>query len=98
MLKSRSISQRKSGLKNSIKHSSIHSHSKDKKSFSKKRYSEKRHPKNNLYKYDPKFFNKIKPDPPLLKVDVDLEDYFHLMNDDLDEVSKLEVTYKILKQ
>ena len=52
---------------------------------------------NNLYDYDPKYFKKIKPDPPLFVADVDQNDYQHLMNDDLDEISKLEVSYKILK-
>ena len=67
VLKSRSISQKKIGAKNSVRHehSSKRTHSKDKRSNSNKRYSERRHPRNNLYKYDPKFFNKINPDPPL---------------------------------
>ena len=39
---------------------------------------------NNLYDYDPKYFKKIKPDPPLFVADVDQNDYQHLMNDDLD--------------
>ena len=48
-----------------MKNSKRHSHSKEKRSISNKKYSARKHPKNNLYKYDPKFFNKINPDPPL---------------------------------
>ena len=84
----------------SLKKTKLKKRKKSKKSSSKSpsRISHKKHPENNLYKFDPKFFHKINKDPPLFQVDVDQEDYIHLMNDDLDEVSKLEVTYKILKQ
>ena len=61
-------------------------------------YSDRRDRKmNNLYDYDPKFFHKIKPDPPIFIAEIDQNDYEHLLNDDLDEISKLEVSYKILK-
>jgi len=35
---------------------------------------------------------------PLLRVEVDAEDYGHLLKDDLDDISKIQVAYKILKQ
>ena len=55
-------------------------------------------PPNNLYRFNERYFHKIKPDPALFQVDVDPLDYKHLIEDDLDEISKMEVTYKILKQ
>jgi len=61
----------------------------------KKKHSQ---PPNNLYHWDPNYFRKQKPEPPLFQVNVDQKDYLHLMHDDLDEISKMEVTYKILKQ
>lgn len=38
------------------------------------------------------------PNPALFQLNVDEKDYAHLANDDLDKISKLEVTYKIMKQ
>ena len=68
------------------------------KGFGTKKSAKKKHPENNLYKFDERYFQKKPRDPALFEVNVDRADYSHLMNDDLDEVSKLEVTYKILKQ
>lgn len=53
---------------------------------------------NSILKYDEKYFKKIPGEPNLCEVDVDLEDFTHLMNDDLDGVSRMEVVYKILKE
>jgi hypothetical protein len=58
----------------------------------------KKHRPNNLYDFDPKFFHKKNRKASLIQVNVNLEDLAHLKEDDIDEVSKLEVTYKILKQ
>ena len=66
--------------------------------YNNRTFSSYKRKENNLYDFDPKYFKKIKPDPPLFIADVDQNDYEHLMNDDLDEISKLEVSYKILKQ
>lgn len=53
---------------------------------------------NNLYDFDPKFFHKKKQDGPVLEIEIEKHDVDHLREDDLDELSRLEVTYKILKQ
>jgi len=53
---------------------------------------------NNLYDFDPKFFHKSKQDGPVLQIEIEKHDFEHLREDDLDELSRLEVTYKILKQ
>lgn len=53
---------------------------------------------NNLYRFDERHFRKGPAEAPLFQVDVDEMDFEHLKNDDLDEISKMEVTYKILKQ
>ena len=53
---------------------------------------------NSILKYDDKYFKKMPGEPNLCEVDVDLEDFSHLMNDDLDGVSRMEVVYKILKE
>ena len=42
-------------------------------------------------------FNKVAIEPSLFKMKVPREDMEHLMRDDLDEMSKMEVIYKILK-
>lgn len=44
-----------------------------------------------------KTFNKVPIDPCLFKINVQKKDLQHLLNDDLDEISKFEVIYKILK-
>jgi hypothetical protein len=44
-----------------------------------------------------KTFNKVPIDPCLFKINVQKQDLHHLLNDDLDEISKFEVIYKILK-
>lgn len=44
-----------------------------------------------------KTFNKVPIDPCLFKINVQKQDLQHLLNDDLDEISKFEVIYKILK-
>jgi hypothetical protein len=53
---------------------------------------------NTILKYDERHFKKIPGEPNLAEVDVDLEDFTHLMNDDMDGVSRMEVVYKILKE
>ena len=58
----------------------------------------KKHPPNSLYRFDERYFRKINPNPALFQLAVDAKDYDHLKNDDLDRISKLEVTYKIMKQ
>ena len=52
--------------------------------------------------YSPRFlddtkFHKQPIDPSLFKIKVQRKHLEHLMNDDLDEISKFEVIYKILK-
>ena len=44
-----------------------------------------------------KNFKKISVDPSLFKIQVQKKHLEHLMQDDLDEISKFEVIYKILK-
>ena len=58
----------------------------------------RKHLPNNLYDFDPKFFHKKKQDGPVLEIEIEKHDVDHLREDDLDELSRLEVTYKILKQ
>ena len=58
----------------------------------------KKHKPNNLYDFDPNFFHKKNSKPALMQVQVKMEDLQHLKEDDIDDVSKLEVTYKILKE
>ena len=60
--------------------------------------SKKKHKPNNLYDFDPKFFHKHKSKPVIFEVEVNDKDLHHLKHDDIDEMSRLEVTYKILKQ
>lgn len=57
----------------------------------------KKHKPNNLYDFDPNFFHKKNKDPVLFQLEVDQQDLHHLKEDDIDEISKLEVTYRILK-
>ena len=42
-------------------------------------------------------YEKLPLDPSLFKIHVQRKHLDHLMNDDLDEISKFEVVYKILK-
>jgi hypothetical protein len=42
-------------------------------------------------------FHKVKVDPALFKIQVQKKHIERLENDDLDEISKFEVVYKILK-
>ena len=51
-----------------------------------------------IFRQDERYFKKKPDQPSAFQIDLDFEDYAHLMNDDLDEISKLQVTYKILKQ
>lgn len=44
-----------------------------------------------------KTFEKVPLEPSLFKMKVPREDMEHLIRDDLDEMSKLEVIYKVLK-
>ena len=64
----------------------------------RKQGKQKKQQPNNLYRFDERYFRKGPAEPPLFRVDVDELDFEHLKNDDLDEISKMEVTYKILKQ
>lgn len=52
----------------------------------------------NMFNTDFNYFRKIDPDPTLFKVDIEREIYDHLKNDDMDEISKNEVVYKVLKE
>lgn len=58
----------------------------------------KKHKPNNLYDFDPRFYHKKNSKPTIIQVEVEKDDLVHLKNDDMDEVSRLEVTYKILKE
>jgi len=53
---------------------------------------------NSILKYDERYFKKIPGEPNLFEIDVDEEDYVHMMNDDIGNVSRMEVVYKILKE
>ena len=61
-------------------------------------YDSQKHPPNNLYRFDEKYFRRKRLDAALFKLDIDEKDMIHLANDDMDEISRLEVTYKIMKQ
>ena len=50
-----------------------------------------------MFNRDQDYFRKIENEPSLFDVKVPKEDYEHLMNGDLDPISKNEVVYKILK-
>jgi hypothetical protein len=52
----------------------------------------------NLFNPDGSSFYIGEDKPALFDVDVDRELYDHLLHDDLDEVSKNEVAYRIMKQ
>ena len=51
----------------------------------------------NMFNNEEDHFRKMPADPALLDLKVLKEDYDHLMNADLDPISKNEVVYKILK-
>ena len=51
----------------------------------------------NMFNNEEDNFRKMPADPALLDLRVLKEDYDHLMNADLDPISKNEVVYKILK-
>ena len=51
-----------------------------------------------MFNTDFNYFRKIEPEPSLFKVDIEREIYEHLRNDDMDEISKNEVVYKVLKE
>jgi len=53
---------------------------------------------NNFFHHDERYFKKVESDPALFQMNVNHDDFWHLMNDDTDHVSKIEVVYKILKQ
>ena len=57
----------------------------------------KRHP-NNFFQFDDKYFKKMPGEPSLFNLDVDEDDVHHLLNDDVDNVSRMEIIYKILKE
>ena len=46
---------------------------------------------------DPKGFKKFPDIPSIFQLEVNQDDYEHLLHDDLDEISRFEVVYKILK-
>ena len=50
-----------------------------------------------MFDSDAKLFRKVDDKPAAFKMDIIAEDYRHLMADDLDEISRSEVLYKILK-
>ena len=52
---------------------------------------------NTFFKYDERHFKKMPSNPQLFSLDLDQRDYAHLLKDDLDKASKIEVVYKILK-
>ena len=51
----------------------------------------------NMFNRDQDYFRKMEQEPSLFDVKILKEDYEHLMNEDLDPISKNEVVYKILK-
>jgi hypothetical protein len=51
----------------------------------------------NMFNNDDSHFRKIEADPAMLDLKILKEDYDHLMQEDLDPISKNEVVYKILK-
>ena len=52
----------------------------------------------NMYNKDETYFRNIEKVPSLFDVKIPKEDYDHLMQQDLDPISKNEVVYKIMKQ
>jgi len=52
----------------------------------------------NLFNPDDDYFYKGEKKPSLFDVKVDKEMYDHLNNNDLNEISKNEVAYKIMKE
>ena len=63
---------------------------------SPKQSSPKQSPKSSKFK-QPKAFKNTPIDPGLFKIQIQRKHLEHLANDDLDEISKFEVIYKILK-
>jgi hypothetical protein len=57
-----------------------------------------KHRPNNLYGFSSRFFHKKSGNPCILEIEVEKDDFKHLKADDVDEVSRLEVTYKVLKE
>lgn len=53
---------------------------------------------NNFFQFDDKYFKKMPGEPSLFNLDVDEKDVDHLLNDDVDEASRMEIIYKILKE
>mgnify|MGYP001101806463 CR=1 FL=1 len=51
----------------------------------------------NKKRKDQPYFQKIPQDPSLFEMEINQEDYDHLIDDDLDLISKYEVIYKLLK-
>lgn len=58
-----------------------------------------RHPPYNVIAKDndPKYFRKYDETPSLFQLNINKDDYTHLMDDDLDPESKIEAIYKVLK-
>jgi hypothetical protein len=52
----------------------------------------------NVFNKDTDYFRKAEQMPSLFNLEIDKKLYDHLNNDDLDEVSKNEVVYKVLKE
>ena len=57
-----------------------------------------KHRPNNLYGFSSRFFHKKSGNPCIMEIEVEKDDFKHLKADDVDEVSRLEVTYKVLKE
>lgn len=52
----------------------------------------------NVFNKDTDYFRKAELMPSLFNLEIDKKLYQHLNDDDLDEVSKNEVVYKVLKE
>lgn len=52
----------------------------------------------NLFNMDTDYFRKFDDDPSLFNVEIDKQIFEHLNDNNLDQVSKNEVVYKVLKE
>jgi hypothetical protein len=53
---------------------------------------------NTFIEFDERYFKKVPGEPSLFNLNVDENDVHHLLNDDVDETSRMELIYKILKE
>ena len=53
---------------------------------------------NTFIEFDERYFKKVPGEPSLFNLNVDENDVHHLLNDDVDEASRMELIYKILKE